>query len=51
MNDQFPSQCFNILAEFTILLADYDIKIPGAVTDNISKEILINIEMEYEKLD
>lgn len=39
------------LSEFTILLADYKIKIPGAVTDNISKEILINIEMEYEKLD
>lgn len=34
-----------------IALADYNIKIPSAVTDNISKTIAVTIHMEYEKLD
>lgn len=36
---------------FSIVLADYDIKIPSAVKDNIEEEIEITIKMEYEKLD
>lgn len=35
----------------SILLEDYNIKIPSSVKENISKEIDITIEMNYEKLD
>lgn len=34
---------------FTIQLADYGIKIPGAVKDNISKEIEITVKMNFVK--
>jgi len=36
-------------ATFMINLADYGIKIPGAVKDNISKEIEIAVTMNFEK--
>jgi polyisoprenoid-binding protein YceI len=38
-------------AKFNILLADYNIKIPGAVTNNISKEIEITVEVNMEKMN
>jgi polyisoprenoid-binding protein YceI len=38
-------------AIFNILLADYDIKIPGAVTKNISKTIEITVDVVLEKLN
>ncbi len=38
-------------ARFNILLADYDIKIPGAVTNNISKTIEITVEVVLDKLN
>lgn len=34
---------------FTILLDDYNIKIPSAVKNNISKSIEIKVDMNYEK--
>ena len=36
---------------FTVEVADYDIKIPGAVRDNIAKTIQITVKMDYEKMD
>jgi polyisoprenoid-binding protein YceI len=38
-------------AKFNILLSDYNIKIPGAVTNNISKEIEITVEVNLEKIN
>ncbi len=38
-------------AKFSILLSDYNIKIPGAVTNNISKSVEISVEMILEKLN
>jgi hypothetical protein len=42
----------NIVAKavFTILLEDYQIKIPAAVADNISKTIEIHVDMDYAKM-
>ncbi len=37
-------------AKFTILVADYDIKIPRAVTENIAEEIEITVDVELDKL-
>jgi polyisoprenoid-binding protein YceI len=33
------------MANFTLLLADYNIKIPSIVADNVSKQILVNINV------
>jgi len=38
-------------SRFTVLLADYDIKVPSAVRDNISESIEITVNLNYEKLD
>jgi polyisoprenoid-binding protein YceI len=38
-------------AKFSILLADYNIKIPGAVTNSISKSIEITVDMVLDKLN
>ena len=38
-------------SEFEILLSDYNIKIPSSVKENISNEISIKIQMEYEEMD
>ena len=38
-------------SKFTILLADYNIKIPGAVTNSISKSIEITVDMVLDKLN
>jgi polyisoprenoid-binding protein YceI len=38
-------------AKFNILLSDYNIKIPGTVTNNISKEVEITVEVNLEKLN
>lgn len=35
---------------FKFKLSDYDIKIPGAVRENIAKEIEITVDVAYEKL-
>jgi len=35
---------------FTILLDDYDIKIPSAVTDNISEEIEVTVDIKLSRL-
>ncbi len=35
---------------FTILLEDYNIEIPSAVSRNISEEIEITVEVELEKM-
>ena len=37
--------------KFNILLGDYNIKIPGAVTNNISKSIEITVEVVLDKLN
>ncbi|MDZ7742789.1 MAG: YceI family protein [Bacteroidota bacterium] len=37
-------------AKFTILVADYNIKIPGAVIENIAEEIEITVNVELDKL-
>jgi polyisoprenoid-binding protein YceI len=36
---------------FTILLEDYDISIPSAVSRNIAEEIEITVELELKKID
>lgn len=38
------------MAVFTVLLEDYKIKIPKAVTENIAKEIEITVDAELKKL-
>lgn len=38
-------------SKFNIALSDYNIKIPGAVTNNISKAIEITVEVNLEKLN
>ena len=38
-------------AKFNIVLADYNIKIPGAVANNISKTVEITIDLVLEKLN
>ena len=38
-------------AKFSILLSDYNIKIPGAVINNISNEIEITVEVILEKIN
>lgn len=38
-------------SEFTINLKEFGIRIPSAVRNNISDNILITVKMEYEKLD
>jgi polyisoprenoid-binding protein YceI len=38
-------------AKFNILLADYKIKIPGAVTNNISKSIEITVDLVLDKVN
>jgi polyisoprenoid-binding protein YceI len=38
-------------AKFDILLSDYNIKIPGAVANNISNEIEITVEVNLEKMN
>jgi hypothetical protein len=38
-------------AEFKILLADYDVKIPSVVKDNIAEEISIFVHCDYELMD
>ena len=38
-------------AKFTIMLADYDIKVPGAVANNISKSIEIMVDIVLEKIN
>jgi polyisoprenoid-binding protein YceI len=38
-------------AKFNITLSDYNIKIPGAVTNNISKTVEITVEINLEKLN
>ncbi|MEZ4827727.1 MAG: YceI family protein [Bacteroidia bacterium] len=35
-------------AKFPVAVADYDIKIPGVVKDNIAKEIEVTVEMNYQ---
>ena len=36
-------------AKFTVLVADYNIKVPGIVADKISKEVAIEVSCLYEK--
>ena len=36
---------------FTVLVADYDIKIPKVVRDNIAKEVSINVSLAYQPLE
>jgi len=36
-------------SKFTVLVADYKIKIPGVVADKISKEVAIEVSCMYEK--
>ena len=38
-------------AKFSILLADYKIKIPGAVANNISKSVEITMDLALDKLN
>ena len=38
-------------AKFTILLADYSVKIPGAVANSISKSIEITVDLVLDKLN
>ena len=38
-------------AKFNILLSEYNIKIPGAVTNNISNQLEITVEVTLEKLN
>jgi len=35
-------------SEFFIVLADYDIKIPGAVKDNIAEKVHVTVEADYD---
>jgi polyisoprenoid-binding protein YceI len=37
-------------SQLTILLSDYDIKVPAAVTANIAKSIVVNIEVKLEEI-
>ncbi|MCX6280702.1 MAG: YceI family protein [Bacteroidetes bacterium] len=41
----------NAKARFNILLSNYNIKIPGAVSNNISKSVEITVEMILDKLN
>jgi polyisoprenoid-binding protein YceI len=36
--------------EFNILIADYNIVVPGVVKDNISKSVKIDVQANYEKM-
>ncbi|TVR84640.1 MAG: YceI family protein [Saprospirales bacterium] len=38
-------------AGFTVLVADYDIRIPAIVRDNIAREIEVTIDADYRKLE
>jgi polyisoprenoid-binding protein YceI len=38
-------------AKFNIMLSDYNIKIPGAVTNNIAKSVEITVEVNLEKMN
>ncbi len=38
-------------SQFVALVADYDIKIPGVVRDNIAKEVEITVDISYELLN
>lgn len=38
-------------SQFTINLNDFRIRVPSVVRNNISDNILINVKMDYEKLD
>lgn len=38
-------------AEFTVKVADYNIRIPALVSDNIARAIDVRIEANYQKLD
>jgi polyisoprenoid-binding protein YceI len=37
-------------SKFTILLADYEVKIPSTVADNIAKEIEISVDVVMDKV-
>ena len=38
-------------ARFNILLSDYNIKIPGAVANNISRSVEIDVDLSFDKLN
>jgi polyisoprenoid-binding protein YceI len=40
----------NLSTTFNVLVADYDIKIPGAVKENIAKSIAVNVKLELNKM-
>lgn len=39
------------LASFEVAVADYDIEVPAVVRDNIAKTVLINVDVNYQKLN
>ena len=41
----------SVQSQFVALVADYDIKIPGVVRDNIAKEVEITVDISYELLN
>lgn len=38
-------------SSFTVLVADYEIEIPGVVRDNIAKAVRIDVEMDYKPFE
>lgn len=44
----FKGDLIKATSEFNVLLSDFDIKIPSVVKDNVSNNILISIEMNYQ---
>lgn len=38
-------------SEFTVLVADYEIKIPKVVRDNIAREVTIHVSLAYQPLE
>lgn len=40
----------NLSTKFKVLVADYNIKIPGPVKDNIAKSIAVNVKLELNKM-
>jgi polyisoprenoid-binding protein YceI len=40
-----------IASSFSVLLADYNIAIPGAVKDKVAKEVKINVQVSLDQMN
>jgi hypothetical protein len=40
-----------LASSFSVLLADYNISIPGAVKDKVAKEVKINVQVSLDQMN